>query len=165
MKIIFLDVDWVLIRYWDTPKIRKTRAEKRQGWIILELDEDLADNLKKLIKETWAKIVVSSSWRRGTTLMDVLHKEFLKNNISWGDLVISKTPSGLGHGRGNEILTWLNTYHKTCKDWYHITDWVAIDDDLSDMKVIKRLWKFVNTEIHLGLTPEKTQEAIGILNN
>lgn len=166
MKVIFLDIDWVLIRFWDTPQIRKTRADKKQWWLIRELDEDLVKNLINIIQQTNAYIVISSSWRHW--LMDVLRDEFYKNwDRLWFDLwnrVISKTPSWLDYWRWNEILTWLNDYHKTCKTWEHITNWVVIDDDSFDMKRINRLWLLVKTETHEWLTKEKAQEVILILN-
>lgn len=166
MKIIFLDIDWVLIRFWNTEQIRKTRAEKWKGWLITSLNEDLVDNLVGIIKQTNAYIVISSSWRYW--LMEILRDEFIKNWDRLGfDLwnrVISKTPSSLNHWRWNEILTWINEYHKTCKDWEHITNYVAIDDDSFDMKCINRLGKFVHTKTHKWLTKDKTKEVIYILN-
>jgi len=162
MKIIFLDIDWVLIRFWDTEQIRNTRSKKWDTWwIITSLDEDLVDNLYEIIKETKACIVISSSWRRW--LYDKLRDEFYKNwdrlNFDLWHRVISKTPYELWHWRWHEILTWIDEYHKNCW-WNHIENWIAIDDDNFDMKCITRMWKLIHTQTHEWLTVEKMREAI-----
>lgn len=173
MKVIFLDIDWVLIRFWNTEKIRKTRAEKwDKWWLITSLDKDLVFNLIKIIQETNAFIVLSSSWRRNSFLLEELEEQFYNYfeanpllAVNLWERIIWKTPFELWYWRWNEILTWLNDYHKTCKNWYHITNWIAIDDDSFDMKSIKRLWRFIHTKTSEWLTEEKMNEAINILNN
>lgn len=164
MKIIFLDIDGVLIRFGDTEQIRKTRERKGQekDFIITSFDEDLVENLKKIIRETNCKFVISSAWRRN--MMADLREQWLINGLDW-NLVISVTPDTLGHGRGNEILHWLNDYHKTCKPGFHIKNWVAIDDDAFDMKAIKRLNRLIHTKTHLGLDEERANKTIKILNS
>ena len=160
MKIIFLDIDGVLIRFWNTAKIRKTRAEKWTWWIIYDFDEDLVLNLKHLVKETWAKIVISSSWRHD---MDRVKQSFLEANLDY-DLVIGKTPGSLWYGRGNEVLTYvLNNLNESIMFEDVIENFVMIDDDSFDSKCVKRLWKFVHTKTHEWLTIEKMKEAINIL--
>lgn len=162
MKVIFLDIDWVLIRFWNTAQIRNTRARKQDMWkLITSLDADLVENLRCVISQTGAVIVVSSSWRR--VLWDVLREELTKYDM-W-KYVIWKTPDSLWHGRGNEILTWLDEHHRSCSIWEHVSDWVVIDDDSFDMKAVSRLGKLVKTQTHIWLDAEKTQNAIDILNS
>ena len=173
MKIIFLDIDGVLIRFWNTKQIRDTRAKKWDKWgIITSLDEDLVINLREIIIKTWARIVISSSWRRNKELMMKLENQFyqcvlpdifLSKNL-W-EQTIWKTEHSLWHWRWNEILSWIMKYNKTCKEWYHIKEWIAIDDDSFDMKCISRIWKFVKTETHEWLTKEKAEEIILKLNS
>ena len=170
MKIIYLDIDWVLIRFWNTAQIRKTRAYKwDRGQLITSLDQDLVENLIKIVNITGAYIVISSSWRRHDVLMQKLKEQFIEYGKKWGVNLIGKviweTPYALGYGRGNEILTWLTEYHKTCSELLFVTHWVAIDDDNFDMKCVKRLGCFVHTKTHEGLTEEKSREAIKILSN
>ena len=166
MKVIFLDIDGVLIRFGNTHQIRQTRAMKKDTWgIITSLDEDLMENLKMVLEKTNARIVISSSWRRGK--MEILRDEFYRcGDLLWFDFwhrVIWKTPDTLWHGRGNEILTFLTQYHENCGGGNHISHWCVIDDDSFDMKCVSRLWKFVHTKTHLGLTKEKAEDTISIL--
>lgn len=172
MKIIFLDLDWVLIKFWDTPEIRKSRAEKKQTWwIITDLDDELVKNLLDIVIQTWAKIVISSSWRRSTILMWKLRDQFYNYQIKnkyfsetlW-NRVISKTPHSLWFWRWNEILTWLNIHNETCEKWLHISSWIAIDDDSADMKSIFRLWKLIHTKTNEWLNKEQVLQSIKILN-
>lgn len=162
MKIIFLDIDWVLITY-DCFKFFDPNFWNAWNWL---LETELLINLKYILEETGAHIVISSSWRRN--MYEKLREEFLlAQEKLWYDFwskVISKTPDSLWHWRGNEILTWLNNYHRTCKDWYHITHWIAIDDEDADMKSIKRLWNFVHTKTSQWLDVTAFAEAINLLN-
>lgn len=159
MKVIFLDIDWVLIRIGEWLELRKQRWGKLWG-MITDLDIDLVANLKLLIQKTWACIVISSSWRR--TLLNTLQEEFKKNGIH-RSVVVGVTPHSLNYGRWNEILTWINDYHKTCKDWEHVTSWIAIDDDSFDMKAVSRLGRFLHTKNHEWLTKELAIKAIDML--
>ena len=158
MKVIFLDIDGVLIWIWNA--MRKSRSEKIKDWIINNFDEALVNNFKKLLKETWAKIVISSSWRHN---MKRCRNAFIEAWLDW-NLVISKTPDWLWYWRWNEVLEWLNNYHKNCKDWYHIKKWIMIDDDDFDAKCVKRLWRFIHTP-KIALTLKKVEQAINLLND
>lgn len=158
MKIIFLDLDGVLIKF--PSKERKSRADKTilNNFIF---DKELVVNLKNIIKETNAKIVISSSWRHN---MERVDNAFIEANLDLDlDFIFNKTPSDLWYWRWNEILTWLNDYHKTCKNWYHITNWCVIDDDDFDMKCIKKLWKLVKIDANFWLVD--IHEVINLLNN
>ena len=162
IKVLFLDIDWVLIRFWDTPQIRQSRADKYwdfKWWLVSDFDIDLVDNLNKIIFETNCYLIISSSWRHDIERIEkAFNKALDYNRIIW------RTPDWLWYGRWNEILTYINDYNRCCNDWYHIQNWVAIDDDSFDMKCISRLWKFVHTKTNEWLTEEKAQEAILILN-
>jgi len=167
MKIIFLDIDWVLIRIGNVTEADKeyhrTRSkEKWKEWCLLlwAFVPECVENLKKIIEATHAMIVISSSWRHD---MEKLKESWLDAGLDW-NLIISKTPHSLWHGRWNEILTWLTDYHKTCKHGYHVSHWVAIDDDIGDMKSITRLGKMVRTVCHKWLTDEDVEQVISILN-
>lgn len=146
MKVIFLDIDGVMIRYWEKKNYR-------------EFDPDLVINLKHLLANTNANIVISSSWRHW---MESVQEAFRIADLPW-DRVISKTWSNTDGWRSTEILQWLDEYHKTCKSGYHITHWCAIDDEWYEMKAIKRLGKLVKTEANEGLTLDKAEEAISLL--
>jgi len=127
--------------------------------------ENQLNSLKNIIMHTWAKIVISSSWRRN--MMDKVRDEFyLAEEKTWFNFwshVISQTPDSLWYWRWNEILSWIDRHHATCWVWDHITHWVAIDDNDHDMKCIKRLWRFVHTRVWDWLTKEKFCEVMLIL--
>lgn len=61
MKIIFLDIDGVLNTI--ETFINRKKEYKETGILNVEIDEFRVQYLKQIIKETDAKIVLSSSWR------------------------------------------------------------------------------------------------------
>ena len=99
-----------------------------------------------------------------STLRDEFYKNWDRLNFNLWGRVISKTPHSLNYWRWNEILSWLNDYHKWIIDWPHVHNWVVIDDDSFDMKCVNRLWKLIKTETHEWLTEEKTNQVIKLLN-
>lgn len=160
MKVIFVDIDWVLIKFWNTK--RKSRAEKTTIEHMYTFDEKLVLNLKQIIKETGAKIVISSSWRHD---MERVKKSFLEANLDY-NLVVWKTKSNLWYWRWNEVLTRvMDTIKIPCTQWLNLENWVMIDDDDFDAKCVKRLWRFVHTKSNEWLTIEKMKEVINILNS
>lgn len=169
MKVIFLDIDGVLLPLLSGPEYEKLWISKWSKLDFMErakliLKEEAIRNLIEILYVTWAMIVISSSWRHHMEYLRDLFiemEEITKTNIWW--LVISKTPSQTDWGRSTEILSWINEYHRTCKEWYHITHWVAIDDEWYDMKAIKRLWRLVKTNGHVWLSEEDANAAISIL--
>lgn len=143
MKIIFLDFDGVLTI---PPK-----------W---NLNTERISKIKKLVEETEAKIVVSSSWRHGLerhfeyALKDNPNNEmfiWLINNI------YDVTPTfGLGNGRGGEIQKWLNDHPDT-------ENYVIIDDD-GDMWD-SQLFHFIQTDYQTGFTEHEYELAYRVLMN
>jgi len=76
MKIIFLDIDGVLnhqlwFKNQKNKKVIDTDLEYNRSMI----DETRVDLLNDLIKETKAKVVISSSWRKKP------HKGRITNNV------------------------------------------------------------------------------------
>ena len=162
MKIIFLDIDWVLIKFWNSYKIRKTRSEKWQSWTINSFDLDLVENLKYIISKTNAKIVISSSWRHD---MDRVEKAFKKAWLN-SDLIVWSTPVELWYWRWNEVLTYILENLKNSRMFEDVIEnFVMIDDDNFDAKCVIRLWKFVHTKTNIWLNKTKAKEAIRILNS
>lgn len=168
MKIIFLDLDWVLIPIRNKVPMDwldlmwLTHIEKSQKM----LSQDSCFALAKIIKETWAKIVISSSWRHHwEQCRDLLYEiPDMDNGTIWNH-VISRTWEKTWGWRATEILMWIDDYHKTCKDWWHITDWMAIDDEYFDMKAISRTWRLTKTDGNIGLTIEEADKIISLFNH
>lgn len=99
-KIIFLDIDGVLC----IPP-------------YLKFDEKCMDNLRKIVKATGSKIIVSSSWRTGDLQMTKeafeeagMHDDLLSEIIGETCRKYHYTKDGsiLKVVRGNEIGTWID---------------------------------------------------------
>ena len=150
MKVIFLDFDGVIT----IPPKWYINANKIK-WI------------KKIVDETDAKIVVSSSWRRENvkeTINDMIGKTkrcprnkmlyWLVDNLydvtSW-----FSDKKYYGTGRGGEIQTWLDKHPE-------VDNYVIIDDD-GDM-LDSQLYHFVQTNYEDGITEVETIRAIKVLN-
>ena len=170
MKLIFLDIDGVL----NTSQTFKRRyyEYKKSGNYSLEIDDFRIQLLEFLVKETSAKIVLSSTWRKGFKKDDdtiipacknaeQLIKFFNKYNLEIYDI----TPCDENSYRQNEILEYL-------KNRQDIESFVIFDDEASD------LLAFVDKELILvyndctdfdekrnGLLPKHVDLAIKKLNN
>lgn len=149
MKIIFLDLDGVLNVY--------PQGHDEFGAIF---HAHFVDNLKRIIDETGAKIVISSTWRMsGLSEMQRMWKE---RNLP-GE-VIDVTPI-MNTERGEEIAEWLRENQ--------VDNFCILDDD--DDMLFEQLNNFVkcsgNTdhEDHVdgggyGLTKKCAERTIEILN-
>ena len=149
MKIIFLDIDGVL-NNWATRKDN-------------DLDAKNIENLNEIIKDTGAKVVISSTWRRHHTIESL--SKLLADAGFIGE-VISFTPSLKGDGmlRGNEIYEWMNKNEKLMECSRHnFNEYVILDDD-SDMLFWQRE-NFLCTNNEFGLTKKDSYKAIWILNS
>jgi len=74
MRIIFLDIDGVLIKY--------TTGKSKE--LPKEFDQELADNLKHLLSVTDARIVISSSWRHH---LQTCKEAFIKADLDWNRVI------------------------------------------------------------------------------
>lgn len=158
-KIVFLDFDGVL----NYSEFVATRPKPRHmsdhvGWKKFHegLDPGNIENLNRIIEETGAEIVISSSWRILHTVKQL--KIILKDNgFRFPEKVIGRTDSLSGDKRrGDEIQKWL-TDHR-CED----AVFVIIDDD-SDMgelvgRLVKTKW------FGKGLESHHADQAIKMLN-
>ena len=157
MKVIFLDIDGVLNVI--------PQGHDKFGAIF---HTHLVENLKRIIDETGAKIVISSTWRMGNELPGMIDM-WKKRNLP-GE-VVGITPNfmvkyGTTLCRGKEIDAYL-------KEHPEVENYVILDDD-SDMEE-HQLNNFVMTsgnvdhedciDLGYGLTKECTEWAIKILNN
>ena len=156
MKIIFLDIDGVLNSdTWD-----KTDTFKNGIYPFKHFDPKAVSLFNKIISETNASVVLSSTWRLKYNIEE-MRNIFAKVGIKCN--LIDFTPDLKINNnyvvRGNEILKW-------CKDNKDIigcrftdyTDFVIIDDN-SDML----LWQskyFFQTDRLCGLSPTITQNII-----
>jgi len=162
MKVLFVDIDGVL---------NVIPTERDQFGSIFH--QHFIDNLAWIIKETEAKIVISSSWRAdGLITMQQMWKyrnlpgEVIDITPSCYDIVNAKICEFYDEvGRGMEIQYWLDTHD-------NVDSFCIIDDD-SDM-LESQLNNFVKTsgnsdhvdcvDIGYGLTDKCTLKVVEILN-
>jgi len=143
MKIIFLDIDGVL----NNPKCLCNDYRN-------VLKRECVKAFNKIIDETGADIVISSSWRK-LFEFDKL-AAMLKTYGVKGD-IIGTTPSinTIGSQRGDEIAVWLDNVGE------EVESFVILDDD-SDMKHLSDY--LVKCDTETGLTEKEVQKAIKMLN-
>jgi hypothetical protein len=158
IKIVFLDVDGVL-------NCQSTKDSIWRGCIGLE-DSNLKQ-LKRVISETDAWIILISSWKSGWSRVDkstqgyegnYLDKRLLQYGLTIHDKIVD-----VSHGsRGASIRNWLNNYSNV------VEQFVIIDDEVFDYKECCLLPNLVQTCFYTdngGLTEEHADIAIDILNN
>lgn len=152
IKVIFLDFDGVI----STPDYK---------W---SLEPAKVQLLEELIKDTNAKIVVSSSWSTGCrTGEDFVNKMFGKwkeitgphvtpeKNQIFKDAIIDVTDH-MGNDRGDEIQRWLDAHED------EVDSYVIFDDDADMLE--EQLFNFVQTDGYEGLTSREIKLAKLILN-
>lgn len=165
MKAIFLDIDgvlnshqWVMAgnKYGHGPSDAETPTPAMLNW-----DPSAVANLRHIIDNTLATIVISSSWRGyGLKAVEVWRRMFAC--YGWDDApVIGETPdlNRLENGiyvsriRGDEVAEFLRQNPV-------VTSYICIDDD-SDFRPDQPL---VKTDNRFGLTLIDAKKAIRLLN-
>lgn len=144
MKVIFLDVDGVL------------NMHKSGGFYTL--NKARLRLLEKIVKDTDAQIVVSSTWRNSPS-----HMKKLSHSLGYRGMKITGVTDRLGvskngerYYRGHEIQKYLDEHPE-------IEQYVILDDD-SDM-LDSQLRNFIQTDGNIGLTETLAYRATFILNN
>lgn len=112
--IIFLDIDGVLVHVGHNPSNRVLREDMDPACVAV---------LNRLVRETGAKIVISSTWRLLEPLEDLRKK--LVDEAGVVAEIIDVTPMIIN--RGDEILKWI-------QDNNYIGDYLVVDDDVYDIK-------------------------------
>ena len=163
-KVIFLDIDGVLnTKWWYTQMDRNTPKDK-YGYAF---DPKAVANLRRIVEETGAIIVISSSWKcMGLSQMEEMWDVrnlpgkivgITPNSVSDELLVNADIDSiELFHIRGEEIKEWLTRHGK------HVSHYVIIDD--MDNMLPEQQSVFVQTNPEVGLTEDDANKAIVILN-
>ena len=160
MKVIFLDIDGVLVnhRSWD----------RERHFDHLPADERCVRALNRILAASGAVIVVTSTWRLDRDLAEL--REILNVRFGVTGQVIDKTPRiarevfpGEGYsrlqvaaGRGDEIAAWL-----AAGDSHHdIQSFVILDDDNDMGEFLNRT---VLTDCKEGLSEADADRALTIL--
>lgn len=154
MKIIFLDIDGVL---------NSKPYDAQRNWNEqTDIDETRLPLVKKIVDETGAKIVLSSTWREHwDSVLENCDEDGIHINETFAKFgldIYDKTPDlGLTADRPNEIKAWLDSAPETIESFVIIDDYRYGWGSLSD--------NFVKTNPYFGfgLEEEHVQKAIEIL--
>jgi hypothetical protein len=155
MKLIFLDIDGVInstrtaIAHGGYPY--KMPIERGLG----KFDKTAIRLIRKLVKETGSKVVISSTWRgsaKGVSCFDAL-----------GLPVIGMTPQRSPHGyeRGYEIRDYLDEFMLNSEPHDSLETYVIIDDDSDMLEVQKK--HFVKVDSHNGFSFQNYMDCSKIL--
>ena len=154
MKIIFLDFDGVMDTiYYDELLTRDHKPRFDSFGMVF--DPYCIENLGKIIKQTDARIVVSSSWKDFMT-----YKEILKmwKHRKLPGIVIGTTPSFEYIKRGYEIDNWLEECGEECQ-------YVIIDDFEACNFTERQIPHLLVVNPYIGLDDLTAERAILILNH
>ena len=167
MKILFLDIDGVLNHdIWFKSPEYKNHPE---SWRVSMFDPACVARVNKILKETNAKLVVSSSWRDMSDLADIFKGIGLPTEFDvtpYSDVIYPDAfpiddffseETDIRYWRGSEIQWYLD--HNVTEDYTY-----CILDDDHDM-LPEQLDYFVSTSNPYGLTDKLMNKAIDILNN
>lgn len=159
MKVIFLDVDGVLT------------SEDYLNGVEFDLSEEKIKLLKKIVEQTNAKIVLSSSWKNKTRNFPVLENLLNKNDLE----IYDTTPEikrirrinhkymdlpivNIDSKRGEEINKWVLDHNPE--------SFVILDDNLHNFDKFDLDKHLVQTNYYDGgLKEEHVEKALEILNN
>lgn len=181
MKIIFLDIDGVLNGYnrftlFIGKVCCKCKPLKKLWfkWDLFGIRTRYVRNLSKIVRETDAKVVITSSWRHFWHIpyleCDDREKSLKDKFNRYGIDVIGITLSCPGSIRENEINEWLNRAD------YEIENFVILDDESTDLQSfvgnhLVQTSSIKEGEIiqglpheNTGLTMKRARRAIEILN-
>lgn len=125
MRFIFLDFDGVLnsLNYF-------RRVGQPSRWSSHDFDPDACARIMRVVEATDASIIVSSAWRIAHAMVDI--RGYLEERGIPKARVIGKTPYLSGEQRGDEILSFIDTWERIDGP---IEGFVIIDDS-SDMSCL-----------------------------
>lgn len=156
MKCLFLDIDGVLNSTEDWIEAKILTHPFNHG--VNMLNRAKLAMLVHIVKETGAKLVLSSTWR-----LHYSNEEMLDMFCERGchqiteDILIDQTPPPKLSGiRGDDIASWLAQHPE-------VTQYVILDDN-SDFYQHQKLYH-VKTDTYVGLTFYQMKECIRLLSD
>jgi hypothetical protein len=144
-KLVFLDIDGVL---------NSLSSVLALGNPNEHLDPVCVGLVARMLKETDAKVVISSSWRIGRTVEALKHELDRIGAHRIADRIIGRTGDGYQGHRGRQIKEWIETNAPDCS-------YVILDDD-SDMLPAQKPY-FVKTNFDEGFRASHYRKAMAIL--
>jgi hypothetical protein len=171
--VIFLDVDGVLTasrclledyEQDDEALLFSQNLLPNRTEHLVPLEISMIQNLKYLIEQTEAKVVLSSTWRESEVMKEYLLKALESQGIP-PETVIGETPClSCLEGRGAEIRLWLSEHH--CEHFVILDDdhFLSFQSHALDHRLVQtRIRAADRTEE--GLTRERCERAISLLLN
>ena len=140
MKILFLDIDGVVNC--------ETTSQRHRGFI--GIDPYMAFLVGRIVQQTDAKVVLSSSWRNFEDGVEEVERQVVP--------IMEVTPNG--KSRGEEIQAWLD--NQAIKSNFVVEKYAILDDDRNMLE--SQLPNFFNTSWLTGLTEEIADKVIAHLN-
>lgn len=182
MKVVFLDVDGVLNSESDyvnpDGKTKKTapRLHTNSGYVYNGISQRRVARLAKIVGDTGAKVVLTSSWKP----YYILYREgrdddhigkYLVNALSRKKVRIFDTTAkceGSSSLRGRGILTWIGRWNKDHPD-DPVESIAILDDEWFDYDRIGLIPYLVKTDYdgpegYSGLQDLHVEKAISLLN-
>ena len=164
-KILFLDIDGVLNTERQHDHCVKVGAAHVDNFGYA-FDPVAVANLKKIVDETGADIVISSSWKFcGLSTMQKLWAsrglpgkilDVTPNNVSDEMLLnVDLSSMDMPAGKGSEIKEWLSTSGQNVTHY-------AILDDVPDM-LPEQQSHFVQTDPRVGITQDDVRRIVFML--
>lgn len=144
MKVLFLDIDGVC-----NSATYMLAIKKKSFW--LDTDPEAVKLVRRIIKETDCKVVLSSTWRLYEKAREAVRRDVCRYIDTTIDM-----QRGSKRGivpRGEEVQEWLSRHHE-------VSQYAIIDDDAD---FLPHQWLF-KTTWEKGLTPEIAEAVICHLN-
>ena len=166
-RIVFLDIDGVLNTERQHDRCVNEGIAPVDGFGYA-FDPEAVANLKRIVEETGADIVISSSWKLWG--LDAMHRMWTRRGLP--GKVIDITPNtesdemllsvdleymDIPAIKGSEIKEWL------LSNGHDVTNY-AILDDLPDM-LPEQESHFVQTDPRVGITEDDSNQVIKILTD
>lgn len=153
MKVIFLDIDGVLnSEEWDRYVQSFTYGARFNSCYLLS--QEMILRLQNVVFQTNAEIVLTSSWRTNERAMCALTRQLSLYHLSIRDSTLYSTYNT----RADDINEWLRS-HSNIHSYVIVDD---TDDGFTQDEILAA--HFVQTTYAQGLTPEKAEKIIEILN-